>query len=198
MRWRTPVVLILALFVAVSCDQQPTDPVEQPVATAPGFNFMNGPESAGAVYRMQFDGYINWWAYDARTQLLGVVSNDPAFFCEGGPGEVPLDLQFAGDWNLNVQSEEWYAWVWDARGQTEMPCVWTPTLDPIAEGMVHFKYEAVGNKEDIKANGQIDRKDGMGKTHLNWELSFVYDKKTGEGPLGIGGLKVRLGPDPRY
>jgi len=28
MRWRIPLVLILALFVAVSCDQQPTHPLE--------------------------------------------------------------------------------------------------------------------------------------------------------------------------
>jgi hypothetical protein len=51
MRWRIPLVLILALFVAVSCDQQPVEPVEQPVATAPVFDFMNGPESPGVVYR---------------------------------------------------------------------------------------------------------------------------------------------------
>jgi hypothetical protein len=198
MRWRVPLTVALIAFVAVSCQDTATEPVEQPVATAPGFNFMNGPESAGAVYRQQILGHISYWVYDAGTQLLGVVSTDPAGLCEEGPGVVPLDLQFAGDWNLNVQSEDWYAWVWDARGQTEMPCVWTPTLDPMAEGMVHFKYEGVGNKEDIKANGQIARTDGMGKTHLNWELSFVYDKKTGEGPLGYRVLKVRLGPDPRY
>lgn len=47
MRWRIPLVLTLALFVAVSCDQQPTDVVEQPVATAPAFNFMNGPAFPG-------------------------------------------------------------------------------------------------------------------------------------------------------
>ena len=51
MRWRIPLVLILALFVAVSCDQQPTDPVEQPVSAAPELNFINGPESPGVVFR---------------------------------------------------------------------------------------------------------------------------------------------------
>ena len=51
MRWRIPLVLILALFVAAGCDQQPVEPVEQPVATAPSFDFMNGPESPGVVYR---------------------------------------------------------------------------------------------------------------------------------------------------
>ena len=34
MRWRIPLIIGLALFVAVSCDQQPTQPLEQETAAA--------------------------------------------------------------------------------------------------------------------------------------------------------------------
>jgi len=42
MRWRIPLVVVLALFVAVSCDQQPVGPMAEQVAEAPadrGFVF---------------------------------------------------------------------------------------------------------------------------------------------------------------
>ncbi len=42
MSWRIPVVLILALFVTVSCDQQPTDPVKQQSSTATALFESNG------------------------------------------------------------------------------------------------------------------------------------------------------------
>ena len=60
MRARIPVVLALAALLAVACQDSPTDPVEQPVATAPEFNFMNGPAEAGVVFRHQGDfGWVD-------------------------------------------------------------------------------------------------------------------------------------------
>jgi hypothetical protein len=47
MRARIPLVLACAALVAVSCQDTPTEPVEQPVATAPEYNFMNGPAFPG-------------------------------------------------------------------------------------------------------------------------------------------------------
>jgi len=41
MRWRIPLVVVLALFVAVSCDQQPVEPQVDEV-TAPLFNMGQG------------------------------------------------------------------------------------------------------------------------------------------------------------
>lgn len=55
MRARIPLVLACAVLVAVSCQDNPTEPVEQPVATAPQLNFINGPESPGVVYRYRGD-----------------------------------------------------------------------------------------------------------------------------------------------
>jgi hypothetical protein len=47
MRWRIPLVVVLALFVAASCDQQPVEPPAEQVAEAPAFNFTNGPQHPG-------------------------------------------------------------------------------------------------------------------------------------------------------
>lgn len=47
MRTRIPVILACAALLAVACQDSTTEPVEQPVATAPELNFMNGPASPG-------------------------------------------------------------------------------------------------------------------------------------------------------
>ncbi|MCL7958202.1 MAG: hypothetical protein M8843_09350 [marine benthic group bacterium] len=51
MRARFSLVLACAALLAVACQDTPTEPVEQPVATAPQFNFMNGPKMPGIVTR---------------------------------------------------------------------------------------------------------------------------------------------------
>ena len=198
MRWSIPLVVALALLVAVSCDQQPVGPSTDQVSEAPAFNFMNGPEQAGAVFREGQLFHYRFWVLDSRTQLWAEVSNDPAGgACVSAPGEVPIDVQYAGDWNINVQSEEWYARVWDARGRTgEAFCDWIAGHDPIAVGMVDFKQEIVGNKEDFKGNGQIARTDGLGKTHALVKFSWEWDKQTGQF-VGFRSARAHLGPDPR-
>jgi len=42
MRWKTPLVVALALLVAGSCDQQPTQPLEQEAAAVPALFAANG------------------------------------------------------------------------------------------------------------------------------------------------------------
>lgn len=42
MRWRIPIVIALTLFVAVSCDQQPTQPLQQEAVAAPALFASNG------------------------------------------------------------------------------------------------------------------------------------------------------------
>ncbi|MCL7974241.1 MAG: hypothetical protein M8835_06765 [marine benthic group bacterium] len=51
MRARFSLVLACAALLAVACQDTPTEPVEQPVAAAPEFNFMNGPKMPGIVTR---------------------------------------------------------------------------------------------------------------------------------------------------
>ena len=192
------IMLMLAAAVAVACSDQkaPTGPDE--TTAVPELNFMNGPEQAGAVFREGDLFHYFFWLLDSRTQLWAEVSNDPAGgICVSAPGEVPIDVHYAGDWNYNVHSEEWYARVWDARGWTgEAFCDWIAAHGPIAVGMVDFKQEVVGNKEDFKGNGQIARTDGLGKTHALVEFSWEWDKQTGQF-VGFRSARAHLGPDPR-
>lgn len=67
----------------MSCDQQPTGPVEQPVATTPVFNFGNGPSEAGVVWRSDT---WEFYVYDAFLETPA----DPWFLWMGlEPGEAP-------------------------------------------------------------------------------------------------------------
>ncbi len=198
MRTRGWIMLMLAATLAVACSEQDSSTGLDEVTAVPEFNFMNGPEQAGAVFRQNELFQYAFWVIDSRTQLWAAVSNDPdGGICVSAPGEVPIDVQYAGDWNINVQSEEWYARVWDARGWTGATfCDWIAAHDPIAVGMVDFKQEIVGNKEDFKGNGQIARTDGLGKTHLLVEFSWEWDKQTGQF-VGFRSARAHLGPDPR-
>ena len=102
MRWRTPLVALLALFVAVSCDQQPVEPAADQVAEAPAFNFLNGPETAGPhVVRQEFGG-VTWWDFPPEatpdgewwTVLEGVDHTDNMFFCGGDGTDTPQAEQY--------------------------------------------------------------------------------------------------------
>jgi hypothetical protein len=68
--------------VAVCCDQRPTEPVEQPVATAPQFNFASGPEMEGVMSRYRAEIYVIDWFWE--------TPDDPWMLWSGyAPGEVP-------------------------------------------------------------------------------------------------------------
>ena len=74
MRDRIPLVLACAALLAVACQDTPTEPVEQPVATAPEFNFMNGPESPGNSGVERFpDWYTFNYTIDWETRWLLVT-----------------------------------------------------------------------------------------------------------------------------
>lgn len=61
MRWPIPLVLILALFVAVSCDQQPTEPLEQEAGPALFGSHGNGAEVSRSEFTLAFNlcGYTD-------------------------------------------------------------------------------------------------------------------------------------------
>jgi hypothetical protein len=62
MRWRIPLVVLLALFVAVSCDEKLVEPAADQVAEAPAFNWMNNPDNGNLkIYRDAFD-WIECWS----------------------------------------------------------------------------------------------------------------------------------------
>ena len=77
MRARIPIVVACAALFAVACQDSPTDPVEQPVATAPEFNFLNGPAQPGQsnIERYATNGVFHWTA-DFQTPWL-LVTYDP-------------------------------------------------------------------------------------------------------------------------
>ena len=89
MRWRIPLVVVLALFVAVSCDQQPVEPAADQVAEAPAFDWMNNPDNGNfKVYRDAF-AWINCWS-DAENGLRVCQGNAPL---GGGTPEPDCGLQ---------------------------------------------------------------------------------------------------------
>ncbi len=101
MRWRISLVLILALFVVAACEQQPTDPVEQPVATAPTFNFGNGPPEAGVVFRTdEVESYIidMFWETPAEPWILwlGLEPGEVPSFCVGDDTRPNTEGQAVG------------------------------------------------------------------------------------------------------
>lgn len=68
MRSRIPIVLACAALLAVACQDSPTNPVEQPVATAPESNYMNGPASPG---NSGIERYFEPYAFNFTTDLYG-------------------------------------------------------------------------------------------------------------------------------
>lgn len=108
MPWRIPLVAVLALFVAVSCDQQPVEPAADQVATAPTFNFMNNPDNGNPrIYRSETDWVYCWSDAEGTdgvgnglrachgTQPLGPgVGGDPD--CGLQEGGDPIEFQEVG------------------------------------------------------------------------------------------------------
>ncbi|MCL7974240.1 MAG: hypothetical protein M8835_06760 [marine benthic group bacterium] len=68
MRARIPLVLACVALVAVACQDTPTEPVEQPVATVPDFNFMNGPASPG---NSDIERYSEAYKFNFSADLYG-------------------------------------------------------------------------------------------------------------------------------
>ena len=112
MRWSIPAVLTLALFVAVSCDQQPVEPTgEQSVAEAPTFDWMNNPDNGNEkVYRSYEDFIICF--NDDKLPLRACHGNvpigggpDPIYNCGLQGVEAPTSYQDVGV----INDDDFYA-----------------------------------------------------------------------------------------
>ena len=106
MRWRIPIVVLLALFVAVSCDQQPAAPqADQAVAEAPVFNWMNGPEMSGVVTRGEADFSLLFDYTRDETEkvgepwmiFMGWGIDDYHSTCGGSNSSTPWEMQTVRD-----------------------------------------------------------------------------------------------------
>ena len=156
MRWRIPIVISLALFVAVSCEQQPVDPIgEQAVAEAPAFDWMNNPDNGNEkVYRSYEDFIICF--NDDDLPLRACHGNvpigggpDPVYNCGLQQVEAPTSYQDVGSFKEDeffdndfhkVQKGD----VWVTIRDLSQPgdCIGTAL---VAEGWVSF----VGTDNDI-------------------------------------------------
>ena len=101
MRWQIPLVVALALFVAVSCDQQPVEPAEQAAVAAPTFDFMNGPANPGPYIDRWTGGWVTFWDFPPETTpdgewwtvMEGIDHTDNMFFCEGNGTSTRMSIQ---------------------------------------------------------------------------------------------------------
>jgi len=102
MRWRIPIVVLLALFVAVSCDQQLVEPAtDQAVAEAPAFDWMNNPDNGNPKIVRFESGQIWWWDYPPAitpdgewwTIAEGIEDFNDMIACEGPGSDTPQSWQ---------------------------------------------------------------------------------------------------------
>jgi hypothetical protein len=132
MRWRIPIVALLALFVTVSCDQQLVEPTaDQAVAEAPAFNWMNNPDNGNfKVWRDAYGLRMCWSDPDSglrvchATYPLGTPEPD----CDLQQVEAPLSYQDVG-W-LDIAAD-WCDYDLKAHQQG---AVWITIRDPNTAG----------------------------------------------------------------
>jgi len=188
MRARIPLVLACAALLAVACQDSPTDPVEQPVATAPQFNFTNGPELAGAVSRSDDTGWILFDFTQDETEkagepwmiFMGMGIDDYHPSC-GGPWTAPywerqtvrdaIELYMNQDVALTVFPFEEFFGNYLSAPEGADP-VWYATCETtrIAGGTAHGVGHLTPAGEQYTVNGKIDY---MGETYrLKWVLKF--------------------------
>ena len=201
MRARIPVVLALAALLAVACQDSPTDPVEQPVATAPEFNFMNGPEAPGRVLRY-YSGMVTQDLFPETPAgvpwflQFGIAPGDVLLSCGGGGSSTPRSVQevrpnggekvILNELNKNAAVT---VFLWDevlyyylealdliSQGEDIDPlCYWMERIEPIAEGVAVLHSNEGPQGWHIRVNGTLDY---MGSTyHVHWLLANPYTDK---------------------
>lgn len=112
MRARIPLVLACAALVAVACQDTPTDPVEQPVATAPQFDFANGPPEVGVVTRSDYwEYYIIGLFYDTPAEdwiiWMGLEPGEVPSWCVGDEKRPNAEAQQVGAKKGEKSNEVW-------------------------------------------------------------------------------------------
>ena len=164
MRWRIPIVVVLALFVAVSCDQQPVEPVPEQVAEAPTFDFSNGPAQPGYsnILRGEWVGDF-FTMIDPATELMVLVSwadHTCIEFDEATP--IPWQTIFSpADANLEMYFEA--GWLNALLLEPPYTCA-----DVIATGKVH-------NRGHDNAGWQWD-----GEHNRTQSLGFRFNGRLGD------------------
>lgn len=100
MRRLIPLTVVLALFLVLSCDQQPVEPPDQTLAAEPQLNFMNNPDNPNPrIYR--FEDHFMYFFSDVSNGLRAGHTTLPLSDPGCGALEVfePLDFQNVEDIN---------------------------------------------------------------------------------------------------
>lgn len=146
MRWRIPVVAALALFVAVSCDQQPVEPAADQVAEVT-FDFSNNPDNGNLnIYRDEWSLVLCWSDADNGLRV-----------CQGtGPmgGDSP-------DPDCGAQEELDPIWYQDAGGFEDFDS-W---LREVAKGDVYITVRDESTPGDCFGDALVA--EGYGKMVIN-------------------------------
>ena len=190
MRARIPVVLALAALLAVACQDSPTDPVEQPVATAPEFNFMNGPAEAGVVFRHQGDiGWVDMIEITPQEEtwimFFGERLGEVPWRCDGTRYETvswqeirsEKELAMSNDYDVVAyrMAEFFPLWIEGADLGEEPFCYAGLRAEQIAGGKAHMRTHMGGPQGDnVVVNGNVTWLGDMYRLHyvLRFEGEF--------------------------
>ena len=115
-----PLVAVLAMFVAASCDQQPVEPQADQVAEAPAFNFMDGPENPGNSGVDRWVGRRQHWTHTTdpvRDLWAAHYQADDIGFCGGSQNRPAWDMQVVekgnGGATMNAQMRDAPVFIYD-------------------------------------------------------------------------------------
>jgi len=205
---RIPLVAVLALFVAVSCDQQPVDPAADQVAEAT-FDFTNNDGWHGKTFRTTTDyGWVGW---DEGGDLIASMMSEP-FFCDLNEDIGPVTLQevqnnpdladeifhalFKGelsvelyDWTGNWEPFDCANWTAD-RYMGSGSCTLVATDNDVDNWLGGHPNN---NSWGVKCNGKVEL-DGGGWTNLNYHFQNTWNP---DKPNNNGFEKLKISNDPR-
>lgn len=201
MRWRIPLVVVLALFVAVSCDQKLVEPAADQVAEAPAFNWMNNPDNGNIRIDRGETHWIMCWTDPDNgfrachaTYPLGGATPDPD--CGLQEDADLLEWQDVGEW---VEPEWWTSEIHEVlKGDVFITVRDENTAGEcfgdalVAEGWGRLMIndndifgveegDPNANTWQFKGQGQLVTPDGE-KAAYNGKMHFIYSE--------AGGFKV--------
>ena len=155
MRWQIPLAAALVAFVAVSCDQQPVEPVdESPVAETASFD-----ANPARVYEQEFGGTFDLCGTEVA---FGGWLRFPNRFAYGGEKMSHyLDNTTAHGWAESASGEKWRfnesyneqsQWVWESS-----PNVWSihHRVHFIGLGQAPDFYMNSWFRHTVNANGDL-------------------------------------------
>ena len=206
MRWRIPIVVVLGLFVAVSCDQQVTEPMAADATEAPAFNFSNndGYLADGKIFRHEHG--VNWVGWDANRELIAVFTAGGGDFCALGGGFDPVDSQHVyGEASKLIQmgdvAVKLYDWtgLWfpfDCANYTPARYMGAGAAHLVTTDNDQFAFDLDNpnnNAWGFKANGHVDLV-ADGTTNLNYLFRNTWNP---DKPNSNEIEKLNVSNDPR-